>query len=72
MPKETINDPRNPGRVVEVRWARDVDVKVGTVDPGKEADDEGRGLYADLDRLGINNLIRVLRRARDAAYGADA
>lgn len=29
-------------------------------------------LWMDLDRAGINHLIRSLRRARDAAYGADA
>lgn len=30
-----------------------------------------RGLYATLDREGINQLIRVLRRARDQAFGRD-
>ena len=30
------------------------------------------GLWGSLDRAGINRLIRVLRRARDSAYGADA
>lgn len=30
------------------------------------------GLYATLDRDGINRLIRALRRARDQAFGADA
>jgi len=30
------------------------------------------GWYVDLSREQINRLIRVLRRARDAAYGADA
>lgn len=30
------------------------------------------GWHVTLDREGINRLIRVLRRARDAAYGADA
>lgn len=29
------------------------------------------GVWADLDRQQINRLIRLLRRARDAAYGAD-
>lgn len=27
--------------------------------------------YVDLDRQGINNLIRALREARDKAYGRD-
>jgi hypothetical protein len=30
------------------------------------------GLWSTLDREGINRLIRVLRRARDQAFGADA
>lgn len=30
------------------------------------------GLWATLDRQGCNRLIRVLRRARDSAFGADA
>lgn len=29
------------------------------------------GQFADLDRHGINNLIRALREARDKAYGRD-
>lgn len=29
------------------------------------------GFYVDLDRAGINKLIRTLRRARDAAFGRD-
>lgn len=29
------------------------------------------GWYVDLDRKGINDLIRVLRRARDQAFGRD-
>lgn len=30
------------------------------------------GWYVQLDREGINRLIRSLRKARDAAYGTDA
>lgn len=30
------------------------------------------GLWGTLDREGCNRLIRVLRRARDQAFGADA
>lgn len=30
------------------------------------------GLWATLDREGCNRLIRSVRRARDAAFGADA
>ena len=40
-------------------------------------DDRGRfirsdGIGTELDRAGINRMIRMLRKARDAAYGADA
>lgn len=30
-----------------------------------------KGFYVSLDRAGINNMIRYLRRARDQAYGRD-
>lgn len=30
-----------------------------------------RGVWADLDREGCNRLIRLLRKARDSAYGRD-
>jgi hypothetical protein len=33
---------------------------------------EGESLFCDLDRDGINKLIRSLRKARDQAYGSDA
>lgn len=36
------------------------------------AQTEPTGWYVDLNREQINRLIRVLRRARDAAYGPDA
>lgn len=29
------------------------------------------GLWSDIDRHGINDLIKLLRRARDSAYGRD-
>lgn len=41
-------------------------VQVGVV--GDESDG---GLWAHLNRQAINDLIRHLRRARDAAFGAD-
>lgn len=30
------------------------------------------GLYVNLDRKGINDLIRALRKARDRTFGSDA
>ena len=57
--------------VPEVRWWKDRDVVVGLVPVGNP-EAPGKGLYTDtLTRAQINNLIRVLRRARDQAYGRD-
>lgn len=42
------------------------------VDGRVVTDVEHDSLWLDLDRQGINHLIRSLRKARDAAYGADA
>lgn len=79
MPKEVINsrfsdDPVDVG--VQVGWGRDSEhVQVATVNTdGAELrpTPEGNGWYIQLDRGGINQLIRVLRRARDQAFGADA
>lgn len=35
-------------------------------------DEPPKIFFAALDRAGVNRLIRTLRRARDAAFGADA
>lgn len=41
--------------------------------PGEDYDGyQMTGWFTTLDRAAINRLIRVLRKARDAAYGADA
>lgn len=67
--------------IVDVRWNRDAGYvqivtketdafggrRVGE-DPGVHVTD---GFYVDLDRAGINGLIRNLRRARDQAFGRD-
>lgn len=34
--------------------------------------EHGVGFWADFDRASVNRLIRILRKARDQAYGADA
>lgn len=67
--------------LVDVRWNRDASyVQIVTKetdafggrlvgeDPGTHYTD---GFYVDLDRQGINLLIRNLRRARDQAFGRD-
>lgn len=65
--------------IVDVRWnqAETVQIVTRAEDPfgGRATDVEGihylDGFYVDLDRRGINKLIRHLRRARDQAFGRD-
>lgn len=66
--------------IVEVGWNREggyvqIVSKVISVIGGRLAEDEGihytDGIFVNLDRRGINALIRNLRRARDQAYGRD-
>ena len=56
-----------------IGWNRETgDVQLATIRNGSEASFEpDDGLYMDLDRKAINQLIRHLRRARDAAFGRD-
>ena len=74
MPKEIIlalGGPQGPGiaeALVEVGWQRDLE-HVQIVTYGRDPESlETRGrdeaMFATLDRSGINQLIRVLRRAR--------
>jgi len=58
---------------VSVGWAREGgDVQLATIRNGQEHSfDPCAGLYADLGRKQINDLIRLLRRARDHAFGRD-
>jgi len=76
---------RKPTVRIEVGWARDMHVQVATTKLGSNkepaavdkdmvpAEPEGTwdGQWIELDRHQINELIRHLRRARDAAYGRD-
>lgn len=53
-----------------VSWGRDEgDIQIATVDENDGND--GSGFFVDLDRHGINSLIRILRKARDQACGRD-
>lgn len=84
MPKETINDLVECYDV-QVAWAPGpaayVQVGIETHDGRSVADwlsGDGQtpadftGLWGTFDRDRVNRLIRVLRRARDSAFGADA
>ena len=66
--------------VVEVMWGRQGTVQIVSrvTDPygGRFGGETGEisytdGMHVDLDRNGINTLIRNLRRARDQALGRD-
>lgn len=87
MPHERIQPLDTPDIDVNVAWGRDagyVQVSTTTEHPERIAlwreaiETTTRdgvsltlGLHAELDRPRINELIRVLRRARDAAFGRD-
>lgn len=81
MPKETVYscyrglaeegmDPL-PDFRTEVLWGREHGVQIATTDPEAPLGSRDSGLYVDLDRCGINDLIRILRKARDQAFGRD-
>lgn len=86
MPKEHIEDrwtghdddavaEGSPAKI-KVGWSREAEhVEVATVAPDDRTlrpTPEGNGWFVQLDRAGLNRLIRTLRKARDAAYGSDA
>lgn len=59
--------------VPQVIWQRDQFVQLGVVpELSPDAHQVGDRLFTgELDRAQINSLIRILKRARDSAYGAD-
>ncbi|WP_280389820.1 hypothetical protein [Nocardia wallacei] len=71
MPRETVHQVVSDGvkTSLDVHWGRDTFVQLGVArDEGKQ----GSSLWSEsLTRDQINHLIRVLRRARDQAYGRD-
>lgn len=78
MPKEKVFDIHNDAEFVAVGWSRDGYVQIATVNPlgeismqGNRIDDIDPGWFIDMDRRSINDLIRLLRNARDAAFGRD-
>jgi hypothetical protein len=79
MPVEYVRSSENLSEesevLVKVAWGREY-VQVASVGRATVTHDaleipEGDGWYVTLDRRGINELIRNLRRARDRAYGRD-
>lgn len=81
MPKMNINDECANGFRTEVSWGLGSYVQIATVNENStltlDGDSPGAaepfdGWRVTLDRDGINRTIRALRKARDAAFGADA
>jgi hypothetical protein len=82
MPKEYVfqstkyGDPDTQRPAARIGWSREPGhVEIATVMPDGiplDGGPEANGWFLQLDRDGINRLIRLLRKARDAAYGADA
>lgn len=76
--------PNEP--IVHVGWTKDAEhVQLASIQPNGvvlawdeetqqhvKTETEWPGWFVQLDRAGINRLIRVLRKARDEAFGADA
>jgi hypothetical protein len=74
MPKEIIHNKHLNSQEyqAQILWGRDQQhVQVATTKVTQASGAVDEGIYVDLDRTGINNMIRVLRRARDQAYGRD-
>jgi hypothetical protein len=82
MPKENINSDNNETDAetrIEVSWQPGAYVQLTTAMRREElATSEtpahanyDTGAYVSLSRYGINRLIRILRRSRNAAFGKD-
>ena len=80
MPKETIascysnfsNEEKFEAPFyLQIIWGRENGVQVATTNPDAPIGSIENGLYVDLGRAEINHAIRVLRRARDQAFGRD-
>jgi len=68
---DSVEEPR-----VTVGWSKESEhVQLAVLMPdGVPLDNtspEANGWFAQLDRAGINRLIKTLRKARDEAYGRD-
>lgn len=84
MPKEIVLSPREffetPGEagpeiegLIQISWSHDDGyIQVATFSRGAVTKETiWDGFYTDLDRRGINQLIKHLRHARDQACGKD-
>lgn len=71
MPRETVGNPTDE-YVVKVGWSPNGSVQVGMeVKEGENFPADFTTVWSSQDREQCNSLIKVLRRARDAAYGRE-
>lgn len=80
MPRESVYGNDGEGHVVKVGWDHHGSVQVGVGGPHQFQFTEPlpagvstsySDLWVTLDRTSLNDLIRKLRKARDAAFGRD-
>lgn len=73
--REGSTDGPLPGPVlqrgVHVGWSRDQYVEVGVAEFTPSTEGHTDGMFLSLSRQGVNDLIKALRRGRDAAFGRD-
>lgn len=82
--QHVVDGPREANPMVpmvDVMWSREAEyvqvvTKATDAHGGRWIGESGEthftdGMHVDLDRKGINDLIRKLRRARDQAFGRD-
>lgn len=59
-----------------IGWTKDpggAPVSLAIVDRGEDPDGMAESVvYLNLDRYGLNRMIKILRQARDGAFGKDA
>lgn len=80
MPKEVIYDANSQFHKLEIAWSPERGLGSVGVGVGMAiTDDDASGdivcwndWWCNLDRNGINRMIRALRKARDQQFGADA
>lgn len=78
VPNQLTSEGPQPDAIpcVRIGWQREIgEVQIATIAPDGvtlQPTPEGNGWFVSLDRDGINHAIRLLRKARDAAYGSDA
>jgi hypothetical protein len=70
MPREFITNP-DTDFIVSVGWDRNGNVQVATLNTLYEDPSVEAGWYVEVNRSEINDLIRLLRKARDGAFGRD-